>query len=88
MKLDLLAEVWTMMKDSIIPTDREQVANNLVLILIDNDWSAANIKAAFRGDFDVLEALKDYGDIHAEEDEDEVEYEEDEDYNDDEDEWN
>ena len=87
MKLDVISEVWLMMKDSILSTDRDTVAENLVGILIDHDYSPADIKTAFRGDYDVSLALKEYVDdaVDLEEDEDLEfeEFEEDEDdYND------
>jgi 2',3'-cyclic-nucleotide 2'-phosphodiesterase (5'-nucleotidase family) len=47
-----------MMKESVVITDRETVAENLVAILIDNDHSAADIRSAFRDDSDVIAALK------------------------------
>lgn len=58
MKLSLIVEVWQMVKESIISTDRDTVAENLVTILIDNDYSPAEIKSAFRDDYDVASALK------------------------------
>jgi hypothetical protein len=58
MKLATIVEVWHMMKESVVATDRETVAENLVAILIDNDHSAADIRSAFRDDTDVIAALK------------------------------
>ena len=87
MKLDVIAEVWLMMKDSILSTDRDTVAENLVGILIDNDYSPAEIKSAFRGDYDVSTALKEYVDdaVEFEDEDEETEYEE---YDEDEDNYN
>jgi len=86
MKLDVISEVWLMMKDSILSTDRDTVAENLVGILIDNDFSPSEIRTAFRGDYDVSTALKEYVDDAVEfEDEEEPEYEE---YDEDEDNYN
>lgn len=81
MKLALITEVWSMMKESVITTDRETVAENLVSILIDNDYSAADIRSAFRDDADVVAALKYHIDdaIEFEEDE-EVDYDSFDDY--------
>lgn len=87
MKLALIAEVWQMMKESVIATDRDAVAENLVSILIDNDHSAAEIRSAFRDDGDVIAALKYHIDDAVEFEEEELEYEEyedEDDYNDDE----
>ena len=77
MKLNVIAEVWQMMRDSILSTDRDVVAENLVDILINNDYSASDIKSAFRGDYDVSTALKEYlADVGEFEDEEDSEYEE------------
>ena len=88
MKLALIAEVWYMMKESVIATDRDTVAENLVSILIDNDHSAAEIRSAFREDSDVISALKYHIDDAIEfEEDDEVDYDDfDEDIEDEEDE--
>jgi hypothetical protein len=89
MKLDVIAEVWLMMKDSILSTDRDTVAENLVGILIDNDYSPADIKAAFRGDLDMMDALTVYVDDSSDfEDADYEEYDEPADEEDYDDEWN
>ena len=58
MKLDVIAEVWAMMKESVIATDRDTVAENLVTILIDHDFSPSQIRSAFRDDPDVTTAIK------------------------------
>jgi hypothetical protein len=77
MKLDVIAEIWSMTKESILSTDRDTVAENLVGILIDHDFTSAEIKSAFRGDYDVTTALKEYlADIGEFEDEEDAEYEE------------
>jgi hypothetical protein len=88
MKLALIAEVWYMMKESVIATDRDTVAENLVSILIDSDHSAAEIRSAFREDSDVISALKYHIDDAIEfEEDDEVDYDDfDEDIEDEEDE--
>jgi hypothetical protein len=85
MKLDVISEVWLMMRDSILSTDRDTVAENLVGILIDNDYSPSDIREAFRGDYDITVALKDYVEDAVEFEEDEAEYEE---YEEDEDNYN
>jgi hypothetical protein len=76
MKLDVIAEAWLMMKDSILSTDRDTVAENLVGILIDNDYSPSDIKSAFKNDLDMSTALKEYVDDAIEFEEEETEYEE------------
>ena len=49
--------------------DRAEAAESLVSVLIDNDVSAEEIKAAFKGDSEVKQALNQYLDDHADDDE-------------------
>lgn len=88
MKLDVIAEIWHMTKDSILSTDRDTIAENLVGILIDNDYSPSDIKSAFRGDYDVSTALKVYVDDAGGLDDDDFEESEYEEYEEDEDNYN
>jgi hypothetical protein len=88
MKLDIIAEIWNMTRDSILSTDRDSIAENMVGILIDNDYSPSDIKSAFRGDYDVMTALKTYVDDSGAIEEDEAEYEEYEEEYEDEDDYN
>jgi hypothetical protein len=85
MKLDVIAEIWNMTRDSILSTDRDSIAENMVGILIDNDYSPSDIKSAFRGDYDVMTALKTYVDDSGALEDDEIEYEEYEEYEDEDD---
>jgi len=87
MELDIIVEVWKMVRESIISSDRYSVAENLVTILIDSDFSPVEIKSAFRGDGDVIEALKYHVDHEFGDTDDEESYEEDSGYDDDEEEW-
>lgn len=80
MNLDFIAEVWDVMRSHIDMNERSDAASSLVTLLIDNNYEADEIKDSFRGEKEVLTALKDYIAEH----ETEEEYEEDE-Y--DEDEW-
>ena len=88
MKLDLIAEIWNMTRESIMAIDRDVIAENLVGILIDHDFSASEIQSTFREDYDIITALKVYVDDAVEFEEEDAEYEEYEDeddsYNDDE----
>lgn len=70
MKLDIIVEIWNMAKDSLLASDREALAENLIGILIDHDYSPVDIKSAFREDHDIDTALK----YHVE---DAIEFEED-----------
>jgi hypothetical protein len=82
MKLELIAEIWNMTKDSLMANDRDAIAENLIGILIDNDFSPTDIKSVFRDDYDITSALKVYVDDAVEFEEEESEYEEYEDEDD------
>ena len=79
MPVALASELWSELKRYISTVDRDEAAETVVNILIDNDIDAEEIKANFKGDSDIKRALSQYtedtGD--AEEDIDE-EYEDDE----------
>ena len=82
MSLDFVAEVWDALRTHIDFNDRSDAADTLINLLIDNNYETDDIKDAFKGDKEVLKALKGYADQHdAEEYE---EYDEDEDQDD----WN
>jgi hypothetical protein len=82
MAVNLANEVWQELKRYVNDLDRAEAAESLVSVLIDNDVSAEEIKAVFKSDSEVKQALKQYLDDHAEDD-DEEDYE---DYDDEEDE--
>jgi hypothetical protein len=88
MKLDIIAQIWNMTRESIMAIDRDVIAENMVGILIDNDFSPAEIQSTFREDYDIITALKVYVEDAVEFEEEESEYEEyddeDDSYNDDE----
>lgn len=71
---DIANEIWGELKRYVNTVDREEAAETLVSILIDNDESAEDIKQAFKGDSDIKRALASYL-----EDEEEAEYEEEDD---------
>lgn len=60
MAVDLVADLWGEIRRYISPVDRSEVADTLVNFLIDNDYSANDIRAAFKGDADVKRALQSY----------------------------
>jgi len=82
MSLDFVAEVWDALHSHIDSNERKDAADTLINLLIDNDYEAADIKESFRGDKDILDALKFYVDQHDQEEE----YEDD-DFEDLDDEW-
>jgi hypothetical protein len=81
MSLDFVAEVWDALREHIDINERKDAADTLVSFLVDNNFEADEIKDAFRGEKEILNALKDYVSEHEVEEEYE-EYDEDED-----DEW-
>lgn len=81
MSLDFVAEVWEVLASHIDFNDRTAAADSLVNLLIENDFEANDIKEAFRGDKEVITALKEYTDQIEEE------YEEYDDIDSDDDEW-
>ena len=81
MSLDFVAEVWDALRSHIDFNERSDAADTLINLLIDNNYEADDIKDAFRGDKEMLSALKGYAEEHNIE-EDYEEYEEDEDQED------
>lgn len=80
MSLNLICEVWDAMRSHIDLNERNEAADTLVNLLVDNNFEADEIKEAFRGEKEVLTALKNYVN-HQESDEDfEEDYDEDDDW--------
>ena len=82
MSVELSKEIWDELKRYVNPQDREEAAETLVSVLIDNDVDAPDIKAVFKSDSEVKSALASYLKDHAE-DEDEEDFDdedEDDDY--------
>jgi hypothetical protein len=77
-QLTLLAEMWSAVKESVISSDRAQVADNVVSLLVDHDISPEEIRRAFRSEGDIIDALKFHIDDDEswieDEDEDEIDY--------------
>jgi len=77
MSLNLITEVWEILRDHIDMSDRVDAAETLVNYLMDNNYEVDDIKDAFK-DKDITIALKGYAEQHFQEEEYE-EYEEDSD---------
>ena len=60
MNLDFVAEVWDALRSHIDFNDRSEAADSLVNLLIDNNYEAEDIKDAFKGEKEVLTAVKEY----------------------------
>jgi len=83
MSVDLSREIYNELKRFINVVDRDEAAETLVSVLIDNDISADDIKDAFKGEADIKRALTSYLKDHLEEEEEDDYYDnEDEDYED------
>jgi predicted transcriptional regulator len=83
MSVELSREIWDELKRYVNVVDRDEAAETLVAVLIDNDVGADEIKGAFKSDSEVKKALASYLKDHEEEyDEDDDDNEED-DYEDD-----
>ena len=80
----IASEIWGELKRFVNTVDRDEAAETVVQILMDNDSDVEDIRNAFKGDSDIKRALTTYLDNdkdYAAEDEEP----EDEDYNEDED---
>jgi hypothetical protein len=81
MSVELAKEIWTELKRYVNPQDRNESAETLISVLIDNDVDADEIRDTFKGDSEVKRALTSYLKDHEEDEEDyEDEDYEDEDY--------
>jgi hypothetical protein len=58
MNLNFVSEVWDALRSHIDFNDRTDAADSLINLLIDNNYEAEDIKDAFKGDKEVLTALK------------------------------
>lgn len=72
MSLNIVSEVWEILREHIDFNDRREAADSLVTFLIENNYEVDDIKDEFR-DKDITKALKDYADEHFQEEEDEYE---------------
>jgi membrane protein involved in colicin uptake len=83
MSVELAKEIWSELRRHINTVDRDEAAETLVAVLIDNDVAADEIKSVFKSESDIKRALASYIKDHADEEEEE-EFEdddgEDEDY--------
>ena len=82
MSVELSKEIWDELKRYVNTVDRDEAAETLVSVLIDNDVDADEIKNTFKSDSEVKRALAHYLKDHEEDEEEDFEEyeEEDEDY--------
>jgi len=80
MSVELAKEIWDEIRRYVNTVDRDEAAETLVSVLIDNDVGADEIKDTFKNDSEVKRALAHYLKDHEEDEEDEEDdYEDDED---------
>lgn len=60
MTIEVAAELWGELKRYVNTVDREEAAESVVSLLIDNDYDADEIREAFKGDSDIKRALTGY----------------------------
>jgi len=80
----IASEIWGELKRFVNTVDRQEAAETVVQILMDNDSEVDDIRNAFKGDLDIKRALtayldndKDYAEDEEEEDPEEEDYNED-----------
>jgi hypothetical protein len=81
MSLDFASEIYEALRYHIDFNDQKEAADTLINLLIDHDYEPEDIKESFRGNKEVLTALKDYlveHDLGEDEDEDEEDEDDDE----------
>jgi hypothetical protein len=74
------SEIWDELRRFMTPADRSEAADAMVSVLINNDESAEDIRAAFKGDADVKAALAGYLDDGSDEEDYEENIDEEEDW--------
>ena len=78
----IASEIWGELKRFVNTVDRQEAAETVVQILMDNDSDVEDIRNAFKGDTDIKRALTAYLDNDKDySEDDEEESEEEEDYN-------
>jgi ribosome-interacting GTPase 1 len=76
----ITSELWSELKRYVNTVDRNEAAETIVAILIDNDCDVDDIKNAFKGDSDIKRALAVYLDNDKSYEDEDEEAEEEEDY--------
>jgi hypothetical protein len=74
MSVELAKELWSELKRYVNTVDRDEAAETVVAVLIDNDVDPDDIKATFKSDSDIKRALTEYlrdGEAHEDDQDDE-----------------
>lgn len=69
MTINFIREIWDTLRNHMDSGDRNDAADSLINLLIDNNYESEDIKDAFRGDKEMLYALQGYIDHQEVEDE-------------------
>lgn len=67
----VISEIWGELRRYMNAVDRADAADTVVSVLIDNDYSAQDIRDAFRGDADIKRALAEHLDTDKTDEQDE-----------------
>ena len=73
MSVELAKEIWDELKRYVNTVDRDEAAETLVSVLIDNDVDADEIKSTFKNDTEVKRAVASYVRDHQDEEDDDEE---------------
>jgi len=79
MSVELAKEIWDEVKRYVNTVDRNEAAETLVSVLIDNDIDADDVRSAFKTDAEVKRALASYLKDHEDADDELQDEDEDED---------
>lgn len=60
MSLEIVSEIWNFVKEGMPAHDRDSLAEHIVGLMFDNDYSAEDIQSAFPGDKAIKDALSVY----------------------------
>lgn len=71
MSATVASEIWGELRRYVNTVDRDEAAETVVAVLIDNDYDADEIREAFKGDVDIKRALAAYINKDVEEEPDE-----------------
>jgi hypothetical protein len=81
--LSTIADVWNLLGEYVNPDERAQLADSVIMLLLEQDYELDDLRAAFDGDGDMIDAIKFYSEEAAEDydtdsEYDDLEYDEDE----------
>ena len=87
MPVVLAKEIWNELKRYVNTVDRDEAAETLVSVMIDNDVGADEIKDIFKYDSEIKKALASYLRDHEEDDDEDDDEDYEDDYDDEDDDY-